>query len=756
MNNESKNENNCELNIQGNVSNVIGQVIIDTKKTDNLPKLDDKTNLSTHFNLISQNIKLSEVFVDGCYEIYENNQFDEKKLEHEQKLTLSNCIKIFDSQRILLIEGEYGTGKTALMKMIQNKLIESNNDTLFLDATFFTKANSFESLISHISSIKNILYVFIDSVDDLTYVVFDKTNGVIHLLDNITKMTNDYKNVYFIINSRPNLYIQSKNEMVAQYLYFYSNQNNNITKLQYIRTRGFKPFEANSFFENLNPFTKSPTSAPLSTTDIKKLHKKSQSSYKNPLFDYCIGTYYYCHNCSLPTNILKIYSYFVETTIGGKFKGEKVQGSPFIEKIRSQYKKVLQSLAKEMIINKSMNIDYKDEDLDFSTEYKNTFCIKMETFKKCTEELYEEYKKLEEVVHKGYYDASFLNCYFFKVLCVNNGQVLVSFSDDNIMCYLVAETTYEHLIDQILETYNSKSYKKLLNELKGFELHPLTMDFIVLLLSQLNKEQTEMLVSRLKEMIDNFNSCKDTVTIPEIKLQLMLQILFIKLNKKSYKALSSLHFFKSFDKLCKTAKDFQISGQHIDGKHRYLAERYFMGSTFIECCFRRLNLKYYNFKNTYIGDSSFEQCKLDGNIFEESFLKNSCFSLCILSNISFFFTISQNITFDNCKMTNCDMQNVNLTNPSVASIIFKKCSIENMNIIDLKSSGISITFEKCFIKDICIKDCSHNNRISIINCVVEKSINVTNSKIRIKDQDNLLFQQRLLEPDSRSVCTISC
>ena len=102
------------------------------------------------------------------------------------------------------------------------------------------------------------------------------------------------------------------------------------------------------------------------------------------------------------------------------------------------------------------------------------------------------------------------------------------------------------------------------------------------------------------------------------------------------------------------------------------------------------------------------------------------------------------------------MQNVNLTNPSVASIIFKKCSIENMNIIDLKSSGISITFEKCFIKDICIKDCSHNNRISIINCVVEKSINVTNSKIRIKDQDNLLFQQRLLEPDSRSVCTISC
>lgn len=143
MNNENKNENNCKLNIKGNVNNVIGQVIIDTKKTDNLPKLDDKTNLSTHFNLISQNIKLSEVFVDGCYEIYENNQFDEKKLEHEQKLTLSNCIKIFDSQRILLIEGEYGTGKTTLMKMIQNKLIESNNDTLFLDATFFYKSKQF-------------------------------------------------------------------------------------------------------------------------------------------------------------------------------------------------------------------------------------------------------------------------------------------------------------------------------------------------------------------------------------------------------------------------------------------------------------------------------------------------------------------------------------------------------------------------------------------------------------------------------------
>ena len=47
-------------------------------------------------------------------------------------------------------------------------------DTLFLDATFFTKSNSFKALVNHISSTNENIYIFIDSVDDLTYVAFSE------------------------------------------------------------------------------------------------------------------------------------------------------------------------------------------------------------------------------------------------------------------------------------------------------------------------------------------------------------------------------------------------------------------------------------------------------------------------------------------------------------------------------------------------------------------------------------------------------
>ena len=741
---KNEDESKVSINIYDDVKTVIGQVVIDCDKEDKLPKLEDRTSISTHFNLISYNIKLSDVFVDGCYEIYEIKSFEENILKSDS--TVCNCINIVNNQKILLIEGEYGTGKTVLTKMIQSKIKESNMDTLFLDATFFTKSNSFKALVNHISSINKSIYIFIDSVDDLTYVAFGEKNGVIYFLEKIVEIAKKYKHVFFIINSRPNLNIQNKHELMAQYLFYYFTYYNATSKIEYVRTRNFENEEANEFFNKLNISG----DVSLSTTQIKRIHRKSQSSYKNQLFDYCIGTYYYDNNCTLPADILTIYSYFVETTIGGKFKRERTLGSSFIEKIGNQYKKILQSLAKEMIVHSSNNIDYKDEELDFCTKFKKIFCIKIDTFENYTEELYDEYKKSNETVYKGYYDASFLNCYFFKVLCVNKDQVLVCFSDENVMCYLVAESIYERLRDLSLESIDSsKSYDILLEELTSFELHPLTMDFLFLLLSRFDTEQRERLVSHLKKLIDDFNSHKE-ITEKEIRSQLVLQILFIKLNKKSYKALNSLHFFKSFDKLCKTIKDFEINGCHVDGQHRYLAERYFTNSYFIDCCFRRLNLKYYNYKKSHIIHSSFEQCKLDENIFDESIFKNSRFLLCMLSNISFSFIIFQDILFENCKISNCNFQNISLENNTSSNIFFKRCSIEKMNIIFLKSSYISITFENCFIKEIFIENCSHNNHFSIKNCMVEKSINVSNSKIKVKEQGNLLSQQHLLELDNRS------
>lgn len=740
------------LNITGDVYGpAIGQnitninVLFHKESSDPIPNLVDKTSNPMHFNLMSSEKKLSDVFIDGCYQICENGDFDEKVYNSSPKI--KDCIEILNNQKVLLIEGEYGTGKTVLTKMIQQKLILSGKTTLYLEPSIFSNKKSFSIIQDAISSTQEDLFVFIDSVDDLNCAVIENDNAVVYLIKEILKLAFSYKNAFFVINSRPNLKINTKNELITQEFVYECSQYKN--SLMYVRIRGFENEDANDFFDRLNNSDK----PSLDTTQLKRLHRKAHSSYKNPLFDYVVGSFYYDNNNTLSSDFLSIYSHFVTKTINGKFQGENPHGSVFVEKTQENYRKLLQRIAKEMIANRSESIDYKfdDENSFFFQKSKEPFYIELDCLKNNTIELYNKFCEENGALDKGVYDASFLNCYFFKVISIRQDKTLVSFSDENIMCYLAAESAYKKFCDLVDEYPNkNEADKALLCELSDFELHPLSMDFLVFLLRQLMRDEIETIVFRLRQMINEFNSCK-SVSNKEVKAQLIIQIIFIKFYDKSYKAINSQHFFKSFDKLCKTAKAFEINGRHKDGEHRFLAERYFSCCSFVDCCFRRLNLKHYNYKNSKIRQTTFEQCKLEDNIFEGSLFDNSRFSLCILKDIIFNFKIAQEYLADNCKIINCKLENITLAKSGeVVNICFKECSIEKLGVIELKSGRITISFERCFIKEIYFNDCTRNNCISIENCVVENPIRINNSKLRIKDQNNLIPSSQLLIADNRS------
>ncbi len=748
--------NNNTLNVLGEVDgNAIGQeniyinYIVNKSQNYSASNLEDQTHIPMHFNLMSSEKKISDVFVDGCYQILYIIDFEEKVKDNSP--LLNDCIEVINNQRVILIEGDYGTGKTVLTKMIQNQICAKGLNTLFFNSSTLTQKECFALIQQEISSTQDNFYVFIDSIDDLTYAEIENDNAVMYVLKEIIKLAYKYKNAFFVINSRPNLKINTKNELIAQEFFFVYSQYKNTRNCIFIRTRDFDNRETNEFLKRLN----SSDRPSLDTTQLKKWHKKSHSSYKNPLFAYVVGTFYYENNFKLPTDILTIYSYFVNKTIKGKFQDESPKGSQFVEKMQESYRKLLQIIAKEMISYRSSSIDYKfdnEENTVFSLKPKEPFFIKLSCLKESTIDLYEKYCKENGTLKKSVYDAAVLNCYFFKVVSIRSNETLVKFSDENIMCFLAAESAYNKFCDLIDESFGEiQAREALKNELTDFELHPMTMDFLIFLLKQLMNDEKDKLLFHLKQMIDDFNSCKN-ISDKEVKSQLIIHIIFIKLYNKSYKAINSQHFFKTFDKLCKTAKTFEINGCHIDGKHRYLAERYFTCCTFIECCFRRLNLKYYNYKYSKIIQTTFEQCKLDRNIFEENVFEDNRFLLCILSNIIFDFRISQGCYADNCKIINCKLQNIAVleTSENEVNICFKECSIEDLRIIKLQSGKITISFERCFIKKIFFDSCSHNNCILIENCVVENSINIKNSKLQIKNQRNLMPIFQPFITDNRS------
>lgn len=745
---EEKASNISSINISSDVKgNVVGQIINNFQVNQNrndedvLIDLVDQTQRPMHFNHMSSEKKISDVFVDGCYKMYVSGDLNEEMFSENPKL--DDCIEALYNQKVVLIEGEYGSGKTILTKRIQNQVM-NNKNTLFLNAGDILKKGIFTSIQNAISSSQGNFYVFIDSIDDLNYAVIESDNAVIYLLNKIIRLAFENNNAFFVINSRPYLKINSKDELIAQEFVFEYSQYKTKKDLVYIRTRDFSNEEANEYFAKLNN-TKKP---PLNTTLLKRLHKKSRSSYKNPLFDYVVGTYYYNHNSELPTDILEIYSYFVNNTINGKFQEENPNGSKFVGKMQDDYRSLLKLIAKEMISYRSKSIDYKFDDEEgtiFSLKRKEPFSIKLSSLKNSTIDLYNKYCRENGSLDKSVYDASVLNCYFFKVIPIRINETLVRFSDDNIMCYLAAESAYNKFYNLIDESFDSiQAATNLEIELADFELHPLSMDFLILLLKKINSDEINKLIFSLKEIIDRFNSSK-TISEKEVKAQLIVQIVFVKLYDKSYKAMNSQHFFKSFDKLCKTAKSFEINGQHIDGEHRYLAERYFTQCTFIDCCFRRINLKYYNYKKSKIIQTTFEQCKLDDNIFEESVFKNSYFILCILNNIIFNSQISHDFFADNCKITNCKFQEIGEKNSSEETHLkFKECSIEKLRINNLISPSITISFEKCFVKEIQFENCHYNNCVFIKDCVVENPIKVSCSTLRIIKQRNLIPSSSML------------
>ncbi|MCI8664649.1 MAG: hypothetical protein HFG69_15625 [Hungatella sp.] len=721
--------------ITGN-NNTVGEIFLTqtslndliAEQTERLLRI-DRTNLKKHFKLFDGRRDIDEVFNDGNYKIWRSD-LQQKSIINERGI-IGACFDIIIKQKILLVVGEYGQGKTILTKMIQSHYIKLNMYTLFFNARDLIgilKEGHFENIWFDLCDGSNYpLYVFIDGIDEL---IFDNLiEDLIHSILSVIKMT---ENIYFIINSR--IYLKIKlNNLIIKVEDFFSEQyyyNLEEESFCYIKMENFKKEQINALFDKLNNTHVYEKNLTIAT--IKGSYRHFINACKIPLFAYVIGNYYYKNDFRLVEKVSEMYNSFVSETIRGKFLLE-AKGAIGIKNFEQEYEKLLKVLATNMLKSSPDSVDYQGDKglIDFnSTTF--AFHAKLSDLANEARKIYSDYNSK---FHENK-NADFINCYFFNMSGENKRDVVFSFTDDNTMCFLASKYAVDKMQYFMEEIYNiskdNERFKDIIDFFDGLCLHAIAIDFLIENIEielQNNEIRKINLIENLKQFLqilfeDNFNG---RYFFDKILGKIIIRIIFMKFYDGSYSLIEDNHFFKSFDILCKNAKAMELNGSHSREieKHRYLTERYFMNCIFNDACFRRINLKFYNFQNSILNNCKFEQCKFYKNNWLHTQIKgNTKFDLCNFNDVNFEFELEGTLVIHDSIILNCELNDVIIGNNV---IVFDNCRIANLGIRKLANEKrIRVLFKNSNIRNVAI----YGYKITI---GIVKSIFENEERIKIKN-----------------------
>lgn len=713
--------------------------------------LGDQTYIPKHFQVFSSELKINQIFVDKENEYYEYNE--DVKCIKNRNVYFEDVLDIVKENRILFIEGGYGTGKTILMKHLQEKMIKQNYNTIYYDAIWFCKNSIDDIKFSELFSEEKELFVFIDAFDKL--IDLEKGLKALEMIDDvnaqISRFLMKYKFGHVIVSSRPYLHDSVENGLsnVAESLACDVLADTELKIVPCVRTMGFSAEDCNLFWDKIkNPLCK----VVLSNDMIKRWNKKAPATCKIPLFAYVIGKFFYENQIKnereginiLPENPLDIYEDFVLKTIEGRFADES-RRAKINNSIRMNYFSILKKVAGYMIYVEKREIDYREDTNSEIYNTKNVFAINIEKFSKQIKEEVKEFLEQNECLLTSYV----INNYFFSIFKNADNGWMVRFSDVNVLSCFAADQYYDS-IKIMLNEFDENEVKSKADSIKDnlsmHELHPQTMDFLICKLEKLSKESKDILLYNARNVVKNYKN-NPVSDIREVKMILLLCIIHIKLEIKSYKQIEFTDFFKVFYRLCKTAKALNINGVHIPGEHRYLVERYFMYCKFRECDFKRLNYKFYNFSYSLIDNSTFTQCNFLDNAFVGCVMKNVTFGLCMFNEKTEF----RNTRFrSSVRFVNCILQGNDIITPDLKGcdeIVFERCSIEKLLIKSTNNNTTKFIFRNCVLANIEIANCK-KIRIIIDNCIILQS-----GKIVAKDSDIYSEEKNnfKLSPSSRVI-----
>jgi hypothetical protein len=704
--------------------------------------LDDTIkNHSKHFNIFpNEEIKVDELFLDPSYLILQYEDVN-KTNETKNNEFLLDSLKILEYDKILLITGAYGAGKTIVTKYLQNYLIKGGNDTIFIHGSDLQCYDP-NSLISDIKKrkIEEKLYVFVDAFDEINSII-KPINEVETLLTKVFQAAT-LEGVYIIINFRtPNN--ESSDNIFSNIPYYiaYPTEKYN---LKIIKLNYFAKTDINNWLNNYSfLMERKKKGSFLTIDDIYKAHKNLITACQNPLLLFILSKYHFNEylNVSRVKDIYDLYESFVDSTVRGKFSDEKKMGNYSIKRIIDKYRKFLTEVAKEIAINsqkfrydtdKSSEILLDDNNITYGIEKSRIKIFTLDIIKRI---LGEEYNELN---HSNLHDT-LLNCYFFE--SVRNSW---RFRDNNVLFFFLAEIFKNSLLDALVSYKDLNDLNKVyssLSKLSDIPLHPIILDFLFNKISTFPIEQKNELINLIRQLIHNHYvlNLNESVSVfnidyKKLNIDVFLSILFLQYNNEGFTDIA--YYFKRFNWFLSAAK-------RINPEIVFLAKRFFKKVNIQNTELRRINLKGFNFDRAILDEVKFIQVKLYNVRKNFTKFRDVEYLLCDI-NDSEMRNINGNITFNNSIIKNLKIWDYeNGTN-----ILFKRCYINNLEIHSKEQKNeIKLCFDHCDIDTLIFRDSiSHNFEIKDSSF---HKIKIDGSKVKYtitENKSNKEIYKQILKP----------
>lgn len=725
------------------------------KMTDVLRKLDKKTTcLDFHEKIFKRELfyrekeKYYTFFGDGICSV--NNLFFmdiysiSKVPASDYKETDINLEKIMDIvnwEKVILVTGPYGSGKTVLLKKLYYRYSRYGETVLAFDAIDLLEIlqegeDEFIQFFEEISQDRNTVFL-IDGLDDLN--IENKIGSENTWLDiffiDMYKILERTENISFVLGSR--LYSRTREEEtdVAERMYIYTDRGRK--EIYIVNTELFK---ADTVSKWIDQFVKLHNCAPIDKSSIKKENGKIISALSNPLFLYVFMNKYLEDQSIMPKEgFYYYYDIFIEQTIKGKFYLEGKLGAKVIENYTDNYRKLLQEVAFDIlkkhneeitstIIREKMN---DSEPLLGEELQSSKYIITIDDFSEVTKKYYEDIKNIE------IYDmANLINCYFFRM--VNNK---VFFTDSNILFTLAAERIYGKLFE-IVQKATAFSVEDL-KYLDVIDFYPQILDYIIYKIRN-NKKYFDEFKSYARSFVTNKAVQNRLLPIrynPEEAIEdlaqiVMMYIIFFKLNKESFAQREYQHIFKEFIWYVNTYKTIKYNCNDKDKEdYIYTVERYFMEIYLSNLELKRINLKKFNFQNSNLCDLKFIQCKMENVRFNAAKLRNNVLmSLCNIKKCNFMF---DNTWKNTLELTDCRIDGLSMKPRKVRLL---RCYINDLclNLEDMEL----MEFEECVInKLIFVKGVSKTADacIEFRNCDFKTNIMLDGVRVSIKLKGKSLY-----------------
>lgn len=679
---------------------------IDANKKDQnvspLLDLDERTRINNENDFFrmypNSSFCVEDLFIEPNYKVY-------RLINGESKLASINtvniedtCKKIMNEQKILLIMGPYGSGKTFISKYLLSKI--KDGFPIYIQAHRLpTRINQVftRPAIDYLINRYKKLYVFLDSCE--SYFISNQNE-----LGEIQRLTTYYPDLRFVINMRKPTGIELSELLELVYMF--------LGEISYVTLSYFDKRQVNQWLSLYESRAKELNQCVCVTIDdVNRANKYLKSSCYNPLMMAMMAEPESPYKIEKNSGWYVLFNDFVQKTIKGKFSREKM-ANKFIQFKLSEYKNFVYDLAIEILrqSNNDIVINENDEDSFVLDPNERIYSAKQDVVDNSI-------KKNLNIEILNQTRIQYLNCYFFEY---EESVSRWRFKDNNILFFLCADKICKDLrgLAKIFCTEETtkfiECFKSFIMNYDGVPLHPVTIDFI--LDSFTNSNDRDTLIALIKNLIDNnhiINFRKDKsfcLDYNKLKIDILLSVIFIRFNN-SYKQKGLGHYFKNISHYYSIVKI-------VDKDLSSILRRYFRGIKVKNVEFRRINLKGFNWNYSSLNDVNFIQCKFqDTPMNNTSFLETS-FLQCYIKK-SDLVEYRGNLDFKLCQFNESVF-----SSEKDSAIFFKNCIIHNIKIVCKKN--LQLTLDGCDIRQLSIE--SKNARICIKGCSVDGKIDLINTK----------------------------